>query len=400
MRSTFKKTFMACVALAVVQFVSPLPARAADDIECADGHVAIGYIGITGLECNCTVSGDNKTTRREWLFRSEPRILRTHPQSPAGRLLLSGDVIVSINNHLITTKEAGILYGSPPPLEQLDIVVRRDGATVTVPLFPEAVCPDDPRINGVPEAPRAPSVRAVDRAKSAYNKALSIREPEAPMPPIPDAQDLSMLPRGWLGMGISCSDCVIQMDENNYPGWQFSSPPEVYSVDANSPADRAGIERGDVLTHIDGIPLVHRDGAERFSEIAPGQETTWTIERGGKPRVVRMTAEAPRVARAPRASRTPPSPATPAPVAGRIETLASRPRTQAAPEPAPVAAPEPHQLRFTGSLGNTAVDVWGISSVVVSMDEERGEIIIRTGDATIRLRASDLKELRSSKKTR
>jgi hypothetical protein len=44
-------------------------------------------------------------------------------------------------------------------------------------------------------------------------------------------------------------------------------------------------------------------------------------------------------------------------------------------------------LRFAGSVGNTAVEVRGLSSVVVSYDNSTGELLIRTVDSTIRVKA-------------
>jgi hypothetical protein len=51
-------------------------------------------------------------------------------------------------------------------------------------------------------------------------------------------------------------------------------------------------------------------------------------------------------------------------------------------------APEEDQhLRFAGSVGNTEVEVRGLSSVVVSYDNSTGELLIRTIDSTIRVKA-------------
>jgi hypothetical protein len=44
-------------------------------------------------------------------------------------------------------------------------------------------------------------------------------------------------------------------------------------------------------------------------------------------------------------------------------------------------------LRFAGMVGNTNVEVRGLSSVDVSYDNSTGELLIRTMDSTIRVKA-------------
>jgi DUF1009 family protein len=51
------------------------------------------------------------------------------------------------------------------------------------------------------------------------------------------------------------------------------------------------------------------------------------------------------------------------------------------------AAPETQHLRFAGTVGNTDVEVRGLSSVDVSYDNSTGDLLIRTRDATIRVKA-------------
>lgn len=44
-------------------------------------------------------------------------------------------------------------------------------------------------------------------------------------------------------------------------------------------------------------------------------------------------------------------------------------------------------LRFAGMVGNTNVEVRGLGSVEVSFDNATGELLIRTMDATVRMKA-------------
>ena len=109
---------------------------------------------------------------------------------------------------------------------------------------------------------------------------------------------------GWLGMGISCSRCTLQsyssssaagglvVSAGRYPRWTFQEPPVVFSVDANGPADRAGLRSGDTLVSIDGYQLTSREGGVRFARIQPGQAVTLRYRRDGQESEARVTAGA------------------------------------------------------------------------------------------------------------
>jgi membrane-associated protease RseP (regulator of RpoE activity) len=130
----------------------------------------------------------------------------------------------------------------------------------------------------------------------------------------------------------------------------------VENVEPGSPAQRAGIRRGDRLTHVDGLALTTPRGAQRFAAIRPGQAVTWTYRRGSGVHTARTTA-----------SRRPDAPAAPR---------------------APGAALSPgaaQQVRYSGAVGNTDVEVRG-APVTITRDERTGETVIRSHDLTVRLR--------------
>ena len=108
---------------------------------------------------------------------------------------------------------------------------------------------------------------------------------------------------GWLGMGISCSRCTLftwdrsagrGLVVSSGPGrrWTFREPPVVFSVEANGPADKAGLRTGDTLVSIDGYPLTSVEGGERFARIDPGQTVALRYRRDGQEADARMTAGA------------------------------------------------------------------------------------------------------------
>jgi hypothetical protein len=77
-------------------------------------------------------------------------------------------------------------------------------------------------------------------------------------------------PAAWVGIAFSCRDCGMVV-ESGTARWNFSTPPEVYSVESGSPAHAAGIRRGDILTHIDNLSITTAEGGRRWAAVRPGE---------------------------------------------------------------------------------------------------------------------------------
>jgi PDZ domain len=99
-------------------------------------------------------------------------------------------------------------------------------------------------------------------------------------------------PDGWLGMGISCGPCSFQRTSGRRGRWDFSTPPTVFSVDPDGPADRAGLRAGDTLIAINGEPFTSAGGGEAFGTLRPGQAVVLRYQRGGTSHDARLTAVA------------------------------------------------------------------------------------------------------------
>ena len=197
-----------------------------------------------------------------------------------------------------------------------------------------------------------------------------------------------------------------------------------------------------------GLPCArHRlvgtaEGARRFSGVEPDQTVTWTFRRGGSEQTVRVRAIArPFVARAAPAENVVEAYAalerlqveraqSLAEQADRLRETVDRAAVEARGESSQreltqlrveldrmnttrsAATTEQlnklreqlslvereragrltstggnQHLRFAGSVGNTEVEVRGLSSVEVSYDNSTGELLIRTVDSTIRVKA-------------
>jgi hypothetical protein len=159
------------------------------------------------------------------------------------------------------------------------------------------------------------------------------------------------MPDGWFGFGIQCNNCGVHQETGRATTFRFREQPTVQNVEPGTPAARAGMRRGDRLTHVDGMSITTAAGWNRFGAIQPGQQVRWTYTRDGRVHNTSMTA-----LRRPDAGRTP---TAPTPATGQ-------------------------RLRYSGSAGGAQVEVRG-APVNVTTDPRTGEMIIRSADLTIRI---------------
>ncbi len=404
------------LAAGLLAMGAPLQGQGAPVRSCPGHRLPVADLGIEHWSCDCTFEVSSEGATQRWYFRGEPTLLDIRPGGPSDGKLRDGDVLVAVNGLLITTREAGLRLATLKPGEAVRLTIRRNGQERQVTIVPGSRCP--------PEAPVAPEAPAVTIVRPAPAAAVATPAPPArvsvaaapqPAPPAPAAVAAPAppeAPRPWFGFGITCSHCEI-LGGNH---WRFSSYPEIYSVDPGSPADRAGLHKGDELIAIDGLSLLKSEGAARFDALEPGETVRWTYRRNGRTDTVRITAEsAPgfhvftvqpdriaqhevalaltdsivqrlrgtsiHLAEVTREQREAMARAV------QAELAAAQARTvvgQAAPVPS-----APSRLRYTGSLGNVDVDVRGPGSVEVTRDDGTGELVIRTADAVIRLKTKD-----------
>ena len=246
---------------------------------------AVGFLGISGVECNCTIGSRDP---EQWAFRTEPKITSLELNTTAGKVLKTGDVITHINGQLITTREGARAMANIKPGEAVVLTVRRNGSALRFALTAQASCPGDPRLGSYApswsdgQAPRAYAVTPRPDAKPGATP-----RPSAAAAPVVAAAPLRT--RGSFGMGLMCSGrCEIHMQADG--AMHFSEPPEVYSVERGSGADRAGIRRGDLITHVNGQSITSKEGGRIFGTAKPGATLRFTIRRDGNSRTVSLTA--------------------------------------------------------------------------------------------------------------
>ena len=342
---------------------------------CPDGATPRGEIGIASFECsNCAMYTARDDGRRSWNFSAEPTVRTVEPGSPADGKIEDGDRLVAIDGHLITTGEGGDRLANLTPGETVSIVVRRGSREQTVEVVPRSECPGSggaaaaPVIAATPSPQRVPYVPRPDRMPAPAVPATPATGVSVGAVPRPT---LALLPSGWFGFGIQCTECRWSIDdEHGTTEWEFSTPPEISSIQAGSPAAAAGLRRGDILLEIDGELLVSEEGGRRFGSVKPGQNVRWTYSRDGETRTTTATA-------AERQAPTAPLPPT-RPAAGYVGVRSLG-----------YTASDLTALRYSGLVGETSVEVRGAGSVVVNIIDPGREIEIVTADSRTRIQLDD-----------
>ncbi len=186
---------------------APEAERPGADGRCPEGRRAVGDLGIDGLRFEGSISTDGDGSR-VLSFRSEPRVLSLDPHGPAAGRLRDGDVIVSLDGHLITTAAAGRLYSDPPIGRPVTITVRRAGGTRDVSVVPTATCldadagwPFDLPAAPAPPAEPAPAVPGVEAIAPAPPPSAVSGPPPAPATPAPPAHRSPRAPRATRDAG-------------------------------------------------------------------------------------------------------------------------------------------------------------------------------------------------------
>ena len=257
----------------------------------ADGATA--SLGIASMECRCSYTVNEPLDVRFYSFESEPRIRKVDPEGPAHGKLKSGDAIVGIDGMLITTYEAGKRFANLVVGEPVELTVRRRGSLVDVTIVTVESSGEEEEYATFEGLGEPLSDDLLDLRLALEELAKSGVDPES----ISGAQGAEGVeirdrqPAGWLGIGLSFSGSMQRVSEGGGTRWTFFEPPEVQSILADSPAERAGLRPEDVLTHIAGVRLDTKKGGRLFSRIEPGQSVEFTIEREGFSKPVVIVAE-------------------------------------------------------------------------------------------------------------
>lgn len=346
-RARFART--ALVALALL--AGPLPAAA--QLQSCQGRLA-GGLGITGLSCrDCAFTTDEGAMVRA-RFGTEPEVLAVTPESA----LRVGDVLVAIDDRLITTRQGAARLTSLGPDETTRLRVRRDGRTETLTVRTTAICRSDEPAPDAPAPPVVPSPRGAVVAP-APPSATSVAPALPPLAPPPSLSE--MRPDARLGFSFECSECHYDGSDGL---WRFAEAPVVFRVEPDGPADGL-LEPGDVLLAVNSQDLTEPDGSLAFSLLRPEREVVWTVRRDGRTREVTTRTE-------------------PKFRATTVQTPAA-PRAPGSASGISVVSPTVSDvLRYAGTLGEARVEVRG-QPITVTLDEDGSVLVIRTPGNEIRI---------------
>jgi S1-C subfamily serine protease len=295
-------------------------------------------------------------------FGSIPVVRGVRSNGPAARRFEVGDSIVSIagtngTNAVgpfdITSLAAWKLFAGQEIGTPLRFGVRRSGKPIDITIIPVGVCHEAPVEVGKSEVAKAKANR------EALKKGTVISDFAVPLEDASLAPEANMkiggylFPAGWFGFSIRCVDCIALPDETQ-KDVMFRTPPSVNRVEPNSPAEKAGIRGGDVLTHIDGVQLASMEGTERFRSVKPGQTVRFRFTRDGKVNDISLQAVA------------------------RPDLLDERKMAMAR-----WPSNNMDKTRYKGILGDVAIEAFGAP---VSVKETDDEIIIESKMLVVRLK--------------
>jgi serine protease Do len=168
------------------------------------------------------------------------------------------------------------------------------------------------------------------------------------------------LPRGWIGINIEAPHQRFVRGDTTF--YRYFSYPEIVSVEPESPAERAGISRGDRLIAYDGADVRDRD-INMTRLLRPSRRVTVTVRRDGEERDFPVIVARP-----------------PARLMMRMQRSLAMPDEPALAPPAPTVMPAPNvhmRLRVPTTVrvvsGNGSMPIAGASLSEIR-DPELGRI--------------------------
>jgi TonB-dependent SusC/RagA subfamily outer membrane receptor len=286
------------------------PLAAQEGVSCS-GPGAV--FGVTSYQCaSCSFTHGDRTMKIYTSFQTEPIVLTTAKESA----LQPGDVVEAVNGEPITTA-AGAEQFTSPRGGKANVTVRRGGSRVqlsavplkcdgapgglppSAPLNSPLVVVDGVVVSDLNQVPNG-SIESVDVLKGpaaallygsrATNGVIVISTKRSPgtttlrTPPsaaatneplivvdgvvIPNTSeaDASVSAGGRrFGFAIGCvPSCTRARTADGADYYMFDGYPPIVALTPGGAAERAGIQVGDLISHIDGKSILSEEGATRF----------------------------------------------------------------------------------------------------------------------------------------
>ena len=224
-------------------------------------------------------------------------VTRVVPDSPADRGGVErGDVIVQVGARDIGSPEQLIdVVGASAAGSTIDLLVVRDGAKkslrATLASRPDSgdseEAPPMPHMRMHMTTPEAPHGHVMERHR------LESGDADELLSQLPQMLGGAMAGRGRLGVRIES----LSPDLASYFGPRDSMGALVLEVTDGSPAEKAGIRAGDVITRLDGKPV--EDAGDAISAVRSGEGTVSIslLRHGAKQTVEADLGKAPKLMR-------------------------------------------------------------------------------------------------------
>ena len=304
---------------------------------CPSGEPRYGSIGVREYRCiggSCSINmrllidGEIQKTGDLYVhsFSTEPRLQRIDPDGPGADLLREGDVLVAVDDRLITTAEGGRRLGSLEPGEDIKLTLRRDGRLINAWIETTASCDLpmlDVRTDATGHGFQYSSIYAV-------SDSIAWAAPTVFSPPDVAAWNVLLDTTGvWSRGPLTFSDSTGFHTLGTYPAWG-STPgyayrvrpglpghfgdarpsvefglelscegcgwrttgsgrsfetdvfPVIESVEKGGPADQAGLLPGDILIGVSGAPITSPEAASTLGGLVAGETVTFEIRRADR----------------------------------------------------------------------------------------------------------------------
>ena len=299
--------------------IAAIPAAPLAAQQCPDNRPPYPSLGVERFQCmggSCSV-GRLQGDTYSHSFSTEPIVLESWNRDSRGDDLMEGDILVSVEGALITSREGGLRLGSLPIGDPATLQVRRDNRLIDLEVVPERSC-QPPSLIVSSEAPlalanvntvraagvvsgRVADARALQgqymqaaRATALGNSVWTTTTPVAP--PVEFGIELSCGDCAWTragavwGRGVAVGTVPLATGssepapERPRATMRFVTDefPVIRAVERDGPADQAGVQIGDVILTVEGIPITSREAGELLGQIEAGSAVTLEVRRGNQ----------------------------------------------------------------------------------------------------------------------
>lgn len=307
----------AILTLAIVAGASAAGASLAAQ-QCPEGRPVYGSFGVGEFECvngSCAINartGDSYAHS----FSTEPKLRDIEDWA---EILRDGDVLIAIDDRLITTAEGGRRLGSLRPGQDVELRLRRDGREINAWLRTRASCTlprltvtSGSRTTWAPMPDHDVSYLQADSVAVGYLDEVDWFWPSPTF--ATDSAGLSFtMPTAtgfysgfttgnalWgggeraveFGVELTCGDCGWRLRSRG-PSFETEVFPVVASIVKGGPADTAGLAVGDRLLAVGGHPITSSEAGRLLGSLEPGEAVRLEVRRGDRVLEISLAPRAP-----------------------------------------------------------------------------------------------------------